>query len=331
VQRINPIPDSNFNVIGWTFEWHQNLRTAPIQGHYDIDNNDIATDEEGNVYLLSQIERWDFNFCTDCNDVFIDGWSMLFKFDPDGKLLDQERLNITTAVVSSLRFLSVSSEEVVVRIDDINNAGTAVETSIFIIDEDLEIDESFTLDKFYNHVATDEEQNIYAVTNVYDPNDPEIKGESDVQVVKFDDEGELLWKSYYGGSSFDYPRGFVLLPEGGLAFLANTESTDFDIEENHGYNDMWLVKLSENTTAVEETDPFSFSFYPNPTVDVVNILSPDLIQTIEVLDITGQKQMEKQASGNASTLHLEHLSTGSYFLRITDSAGRQVTKKIVRI
>ena len=52
----------------------QSFRTAPITGHYDFDIQDIRFDQDGYAYLLVQIERWDFQFCTDCADAFVDAW-----------------------------------------------------------------------------------------------------------------------------------------------------------------------------------------------------------------------------------------------------------------
>ena len=59
VQKFDPTPDSIlFNPIRWTFELKQNIRTAPIQGHYDFDLEEIREDSAGNVYLLVQIVQF---------------------------------------------------------------------------------------------------------------------------------------------------------------------------------------------------------------------------------------------------------------------------------
>jgi hypothetical protein len=80
VQKFDPTPDSIFfNPIKWTYGVKQNIRTTPIQGHYEFEGQDIREDSAGNVYLLIQIERWDFQFCTDCADAFVDAWCEVFK------------------------------------------------------------------------------------------------------------------------------------------------------------------------------------------------------------------------------------------------------------
>lgn len=331
VQKINPVPDSNFNTLAWTFELKQDIRTTPIQGHYDFDINDMATDEEGNLYLLVQIERWDFQFCTDCNDEFVDAYSMLYKLNPDGQLVDQERLNITTAVVSHTQFLSVANGNILVRIDDINQLGTAVVTSIYHIDYDLSVNEQFGLDRFYNHLASDQDLNLYGVTNVYDPDDPNIKGESDVIVTRFNNEGQLQWSSYYGGSSFDFPKGFILTSDNGLAFLANTESTDFDIEENYGYQDAWLVKLSEISTATNEGGSIEYSMYPNPAADFIQFDLEDEYLEIHILDLAGKRLVSEVVQKGNSVIQLHGLATGIYFIEIKDDNQNKITTRLIKI
>ena len=330
LQKINPFADSNFSFIAWEYGIKQNLRTAQIQGHYDFDVNDIAVDEDGNVYLLVQIERWDFLFCTDCNDEFVDSWNMLYKFSPEGELLGHERLNITTAVVSYTNFLSVAGGNISVRIDDINNQGTAVLSSIFQVDYGLNVTEQFDLDRYYNHMTADASGNIYSVTNVYDPNDPNIKGLSDVYVTKFNEEGQVQWASYYGGSSFDFPRGFVLTSDNGIAFLANTESTDFDVEENIGFQDMWLVKLSEGTTGVEDgDDETEISVYPNPTSDVIYFTTTEQIQNVRIMDVSGKEVMRSNASSNFVSLGA--LNAGSYLIEVQTASQLKKVHKVIKL
>jgi len=331
IQKINPVADSNWNTTVWSFGLRQAIRTAPIQGHYDFAVNDIALDEDGNTYILTQIERWDFQFCTDCADAFVDAWNMIFKLDPQGELVGQTRLNITTAVVSNMNFLSVENENIAVRMDDINNSGTAVLTTVFHTDYDLAVKDQFDLDRFYNHMTTDADLNVYAVTNVYDPNDPNIKGESDIIVSKFNTQGELQWESYYGGTSFDFPKGFVLTSDDGIAFLANTQSTDFDIEENHGHQDMWVVKLTETSTAVTEGTATVFSVYPNPAQDYLLISNTAQIRSVSIMDMTGRNLIEEKIIASDQSISLAGLTGGTYLLQVTDEENRTTVQKFVKM
>lgn len=328
VQKLLAVPDSNFNIIDWTFGMKQNIRTAPIQGHYDFDNNDIAVDAAGNVYLLTQIERWDFLFCTDCNDEFVDAYSMIFKFDREGHLIDQERINITHAVVSHTGFLDVREDGLTVRINDINQQGTVVVTSIFHLDEDLEIKNQFTLDRAYNDIIIDGSNNLYALTNAYG-DDPNIIGESDVLVAKFNPEGVLQWKSYYGGTSFDFPKELTLTDDGGIVFIANTSSDDFDIAENIGYQDIWLVKLEETTTPVKEDMADDINIYPNPASDFIEISGLHENVLLQVRDVMGRLVGSHEIK-NGDKIPVGSLPAGLYFLSLRNGGNGSLVKVFMK-
>ncbi len=336
VEKINPVPDSLFNFIDWRFEMKQNIRTNPIQGHYDFDNNDVAMDEDGNVYLLTQIERWDFQFCTDCADTFVDAFCEIFKFDTNGVLVRHVKLKTSKAVVSNMEFLKCADGDIIVRINDINASNTALLTSVYRLDYDLILEKEFTMDQFYNHLVVDEDLNVIGCTNVYDPNDPNIKGASDVLVTKFNQEGVFQWKSYYGGTSFDFPRGVVKTTDGGIAFLANTSSIDFDIAENHGFQDIWVVKLIEGTTGYEDASDVTLSIFPNPTTDYIHIASNTAVFEMRIIasntavfemrivDLLGQQVFEGSASYTNTPVDVRSLPPGTYFVQVIEDGWKGV-------
>lgn len=317
VQKFDPTPDSIiFNPIKWTYGVKQNIRTAPIQGHYDFDGQDIREDSLGNVYLLVQIERWDFQFCTDCGDAFIDAWCEVFKLSPQGQLLKHQRIVTSRAVVSSMSFVSFNEDEMIIRVDDINTSNTAIITSVYHVDSELKVTKTVKLDRQYLYIAADATGNLFTSTNIYDQNDPNIHGESDVLISKFNAEGLLQWKSYLGGSAFEWPRGLVLTNDHDLVFLANTQSTDFDVEHNNGGQDMWVVRLRENTTS---TDPVSVAgkldVYPNPVSDDLHLFNLHDISRLEVYDLYGR--LLKTIEVNRDHVHVDvsDLPSGSYVVR----------------
>jgi len=70
-------------------------------------------------------------------------------------------------------------------------------------------------------------------------------GESDMWMVKLDDEGNLIWEQTYGGSQFDLAQAVVQSKDGGFLITGNTKSNDQDSTLNEGENDIWLVKTNE--------------------------------------------------------------------------------------
>jgi len=317
VQKFDPTPDSIiFNPIQWTYGMKQNIRTTPIQGHYDFDGQDIKEDSLGNVYLLVQIERWDFQFCTDCNDVFVDAWCEVFKFSPSGELLKHQRIVTSKAVVSVMRFVSFEEGEMIIRVDDINAANTAIITSIYHVDSDLKITKTVKLDRQYIYVSADSVGDLYTCTNVYGQADPNIHGESDVLISRFNADGMLQWKSYLGGTSYEWPRGLVLMNDDDLVFLANTSSTDFDVEHNSGDQDMWVVRLSENTTSTNNVESVEvLNVYPNPVSDVLHVLNVGDISRLELYDLFGRLLRTVQVNSVEAKMDVSDIPSGSYVVK----------------
>ena len=65
-------------------------------------------------------------------------------------------------------------------------------------------------------------------------------GESDVWVVKIDENGNEQWNKTYGGKSDDEGRSVVKTYDGGYALAGGTSSY------GNGGEDFWLVKVDEN-------------------------------------------------------------------------------------
>jgi hypothetical protein len=331
VEKFDPSPDSIiFNPIEWTYAIKQNFRTTPIQGHYDFDVQDIRMDSAGFVYLLVQIERWDFQFCTDCGDAFIDAWSEVFKFDNEGNLLKHVNLKTVRAVVSGMRFVRMHEDGMIIQINDINAGGTKMLTTLYRLDDDLNLQKKIEMSEAYNLVEADEQHNIYTARNIFDEQDPEIKGLSDVLVTAFDADGVELWEEYYGGSSWDFPHSLTLGQDGALYFLANTESSDFDVAENFGGQDIWLVKLSENG-ATGISDPASataLTIFPNPSSDNIRIETDEILQ-VTIYDVMGKPVITREVSPSEN-IDITVLPAGLYTVRSIYDAQQEFVARLVK-
>ena len=68
------------------------------------------------------------------------------------------------------------------------------------------------------------------------------KGLVDAIIVKYDDNGNMLWNKNFGGSGIDYFNGGALLPDGGYVALGESYSTDGDLNGlNKGSIDAIIV------------------------------------------------------------------------------------------
>src|ERR1035437_9378400 len=73
-------------------------------------------------------------------------------------------------------------------------------------------------------------------------------GNVDMWVLKIDDTGLVQWSKCYGGSGIDYGFCIKQTTDGGYIFTGETESNDGDIVGNHGFYDVWVVKLNDTGT-----------------------------------------------------------------------------------
>lgn len=71
-------------------------------------------------------------------------------------------------------------------------------------------------------------------------------GAADLWLIKISPSGDLLWEKTIGGSSFDVARALVKTQDNGYLLAGSSRSNDFDVSENKGQNDAWVVKVNEN-------------------------------------------------------------------------------------
>ena len=62
--------------------------------------------------------------------------------------------------------------------------------------------------------------------------------------TKVDASGTLQFRRYFGGSSNDRCYGVIDTADGGYLMAGASESTDFDISNNKGSYDFWVVKVN---------------------------------------------------------------------------------------
>lgn len=106
---------------------------------------------------------------------------------------------------------------------------------------------------------------------------------------------------------------------------------DEDIEMAYNYSasvDDYYGSIVDVTyidvTGVEETAQASFSVYPLPAENEIQIQA-ESFQKAEIFSLTGQKLMESQQS----KMNVSALASGVYLLKVYDQAGKAETQRIV--
>lgn len=119
---------------------------------------------------------------------------------------------------------------------------------------------------------------------------------NDDQIEYYIDDNLIYTGDLYGADEFDL-----------VLFASSFNQTGVYIDN---------VNITEETMSVEEASFESFSFYPNPTKDVINIQlnNNQAIQQLEVFDVTGKSILTSK--NPESQLDVRHLKSGNYILKV---------------
>ena len=71
------------------------------------------------------------------------------------------------------------------------------------------------------------------------------KGENDYWVFEIDNKANssIYWQKTFGGSKIDLATDFYQTASKEIIIVGESQSNDFDVQENKGSNDLWMVKL----------------------------------------------------------------------------------------
>lgn len=111
---------------------------------------------------------------------------------------------------------------------------------------------AFVWESSFGGTGIDQAQDIVATTdggyviagNTFSEDTQVTKnnGQSDVWLIKIDDNGQLLWEKSFGGAGFDAAHSVRATMDGGFLVCGNSKSFDGDLAENFGENDIWVFK-----------------------------------------------------------------------------------------
>jgi hypothetical protein len=89
---------------------------------------------------------------------------------------------------------------------------------------------------------------------------------------------------------------------------------------------MATVSYITDINIIETVD---LSIYPNPTNGIVNIVSNTNIETIEIIDILGNRLFKSNINNNNAIIDMSKYSMGVYFIEISNNNNRLLRKVVV--
>lgn len=101
-------------------------------------------------------------------------------------------------------------------------------------------------DAAFDIAKTQQITTSYVVAGHSKSNDGDLRvnyGENDFWVFTIDQQGKLLFQKSLGGSGLDFAYGVTATSDGKLVVIGETESSDVDLNSNHGGKDLWIAKI----------------------------------------------------------------------------------------
>jgi hypothetical protein len=155
------------------------------------------------------------------------------------------------------------------------------------------------------------------------------QGAQDVLVIKLSNLGLLQWQKCLGGTSNEFGKFIQQTTDGGYIVASVTNSNNGNVSGNHGVQDAWVMKLSNTLGILEPLNSNSFSFFPNPVTNCIN-LKLDIKysnQTYIIRDTLGKIITQGKISGPFTSINVEYLSGGVYFIAVGQSKNIKFIKK----
>ena len=170
----------------------------------------------------------------------------------------------------------------------------------------------------------------FASTGAYQSN---LIGQTDGYVCKFNNQGQKIWGTYYGGNSFELDM--IMQPSTNNTFFVVGTSTSttgltttdcyqpnistYDIENGTPLN-IFIAYFEPMPLSTSTFDTFNISLYPNPNEGNFIISCNNNIlenSNLEIYDILGKQVLSQKLIDKKTVINVEHLSKGIYIAKLT--------------
>ncbi|MES2702498.1 MAG: T9SS type A sorting domain-containing protein [Bacteroidota bacterium] len=150
---------------------------------------------------------------------------------------------------------------------------------------------------------------------------------TDFGIVKLSAAGAMQWQQCFGGTKVESATAVLQSADGGYLLAGISGSDDYDVSNNKGSWDFWVIKLAAPSDVNTVVSTGDIEIFPNPTNDhIYTSVGKDV--SMEVYNSLGQ--IVKQTEDN--NISVAELSAGVYFITILDSQKRLLKhEKFIKI
>lgn len=118
--------------------------------------------------------------------------------------------------------------------------------------------------------------------------------------------------------------GAILLPN-----PTATYQIAIECETDYGFSTtVDALTVTTTTLGVDEFSKAQVKFFPNPIKDVLNFSSQEMVSTVQVFNLLGQKLLEKDLNVMEGQVDISSLPTGNYIFQVTTEKGTKIIKII---
>jgi hypothetical protein len=192
-------------------------------------------------------------------------------------------------------------------------------------DQDIEIDFITTLGGSKNESAQaiiNTTDGGYAILGHAQSMDGDVTTKSnesyDYWLLKYDATNQLEWQKTYGGSADDRGADLIQTSDGGYVIVGKSKSNDFEVSENAGFDDFWVVKLDSNGSVYWEN---SFGFAGSDVPYSIIQTNDDGYLLTGVLDVSASN-----GQGDRNSILSRHAGGDYWVIKLNSNGVKQWSK-----
>jgi Secretion system C-terminal sorting domain len=186
----------------------------------------------------------------------------------------------------------------------------------------------------------------YATSTAFQSN---LSGIQNGFICKFDNQGQKIWGTYYGGNQIEYSLTIHPYNNNNFFVVGSTSSTtglttpncyqpnkltyDTEMANNGGVvQNIFIAHFEPNPLANTPFNENVFSIYPNPSNGNFTVMLNEAtfdIYTLELYDVVGKKIISQKLNTAQTIINTNNVAKGVYIAKITTKENKSYSTKLV--